>query len=367
VAPLDERAGRPLRRKLVHLAQAFAAWTAIAVIYWARRPLYALSTGSAFPPWRDLVEPVLSCWVWAAFTPPMLWLAARFPLDRASWRRSAPVHLLAAVASVALSAAIAHGAFPLAGVRAAPSYLAEVAGEQFIDLFSYAAVAALGHALAYHRLSTEQRLRASGLEAKLLAARLEALEARLHPHFLFNALNTISSLVRTGEPQAAVRAVARLGDLFRALLREDGGQEVPLSQELDFVSRYLELERARFGDRLETRVEAEPEVLEALVPRLVLQPLVENALRHGIEPSARPGRVEVHAARSGGMLRLEVHDTGAGGARAAPSTRVGLTHTRARLTQLYGDCHELELVAEGGGTVARVCIPLHRAARSTVA
>jgi LytS/YehU family sensor histidine kinase len=238
----------------------------------------------------------------------------------------------------------------------------QLIGESFIDVFSYAGLAALGHALTYYRLTMDERLRRSELEARLLNARIEALEARMHPHFLFNALNTVSSLVRTGETKAAVRAVARLGDLLRSLLLDDG-QEVPLAQELDFVGRYLELEQARFGERLSSRIDADPSVMNALVPRLVLQPLVENALRHGIEPSTQPGRVEVRAARSGAMLELEVRDTGAGGGSATPSMRLGLANTRARLAQLYGDDHELALTTGDGGTVARVVIPFHQEPR----
>src|SRR2546428_9053626 len=126
---------------------------------------------------------------------------------------------------------------------------------------------------------------------------MEALEARMHPHFLFNALNTISSLVRTGDAKAATRAVARLGDLLRSLLLDDG-QEIPLSQELEFVGRYLELEQARFGDRLSARIEADPAVTVAFGPRLLLPPLVETALRHRIQPSSGPRPIEARAPRS---------------------------------------------------------------------
>jgi LytS/YehU family sensor histidine kinase len=305
----------------------------------------------------------VSCWIWALFTPAILWLAERYPLDRRNWPKSAAVHLCAAIASVILSApptyAITHW-LRLPG--ASPNLSAQLASELFIDVFAYAALVALGHALTYSRVSAAERLRRSELEARLLATRMEALEARMHPHFLFNALNTVSSLVRTGDSKAAVRAVARLGDLLRTLLLDDG-QEIPIAQELDFVSRYLELEQARFGERLSSSIEADPEVMMAVVPRLLLQPLVENALRHGIEPSAQPGRVQIRAARRGDMLELEVRDTGARGHPPIPSTRIGLSNTRARLEQLYGDRQELALATTSEGTVARVVIPFHTAPR----
>jgi two-component system, LytTR family, sensor kinase len=299
----------------------------------------------------------VSCWIWALFTPAILWLAERYPFDRTTWPRSAAVHLAAALGTVVVGAPPTYAISRWLGVpNMVPNVTAQMTGELFIDLFSYAAIVVLGHALTYSRQSAAERLRTSELEGRLLAARMEALEARMHPHFLFNALNTVSSLVRTGDSKAAVRAVARLGDLLRTLLLDDG-QEVTVAQEFDFVGRYLELERFRFGERLSTTIEADPAAMEALVPRLVLQPLVENAVRHGIEPSSNPGRVEVRACRRGDMLELEVRDSGAGGATSPPSTRIGLANTRARLQQLYGDRQQLALSTDANGTVAKVIIP----------
>ena len=342
------------------LGVAFCAWTALALLSYARFPLQAMATGGAVPPVS--IDPLISCWIWALITPAILALAERFPLERGKRGVNAAVHAAAALGSVIVSAPPTWALAKLLGARVAPALTSAMIGESFIDLFSYAAVVAVGHALAYHRISTREQLRRSALEARLLSARMEALEARLHPHFLFNALNTISSLIRTGDPKAAVRAVARLGDLMRSILLDDG-QEVPLAQELDFVGRYLELEQARFGDRLSSRIDVDPAVLEALVPRLVLQPLVENALRHGIEPCRDPGRVEVRAARAGEMLEMEVRDTGAGAREpSAASTHIGLANTRARLEQMYGARQQLALTRDAGGTVARVVIP-YRAQR----
>jgi two-component system, LytTR family, sensor kinase len=354
---MEARVQATSRRILQQLGIAFGAWTVIAVFSYVRFPLQALAAGRAPPPLRGALHTLVACWIWALFTPAILWLAQRYPLDRRTWARNGLVHLAAAVASVLVGAPLAYAITHLLDVPGhLPNLAAQMLAESFIDVFSYAGLVALGHALAYYRLSTGQRIRASQLEARLLAARVEALEARMHPHFLFNALNTVSSLIRTGDPRAAVRAVARLGDLMRSLLLDDG-QEIPLSQELDFVGRYLELEQARFGERLSSRIEADPAAMSALVPRLVLQPLVENALRHAIEPSPDPGRVEVRAARSGEMLELEVRDTGARGSSSTPSTRIGLANTRARLAQLYGDRHELALTTDERGTVAKVVIP----------
>jgi hypothetical protein len=346
----------PSRKVWQHLGVSFAAWTVVAIVAYARVPLQALAFSRALPPLIESLNALVGCWIWAPLTPPILWLAERYPLDRRRLWRNGLIHLAGAAASILLSAPPTYFILVLLNVPGRPpNLLAQTISEIFIDVFAYAALVALGHALTYYRQSTEERVRRSELEARLLAARMEALEARMHPHFLFNALNTVSSLVRTGDSKAAVRAVARLGDLLRSLLLDDG-QEIPLAQELDFVGRYLELERARFGDRLSSRIDADPAVMNALVPRLVLQPLVENALRHGIEPSPDPGHVEVRAVRSGEMLELEVRDSGARGGTST-STRIGLANTRARLEQLYGERQQLALTTDAQGTVARVVIP----------
>ena len=351
------------RNLWLQLGVAFVAWTVVAIVGYARVPLMAVAASHPAPPLLGFLNWLIGCWVWVPFTPVILWLAERYPLDRQTWKRNGLIHLGAAVSTIPIGAPPAYALVTLLDVPSRPpTLLAQAIGEIFIDLFAYAAILALGHAMTYYRLSAEERVRRSELEARLLGTRIEALEARLHPHFLFNALNTVSSLVRTGDSKGAVRAVARLGDLLRSLLLDDG-QEVPLAQELDFVGRYLELEQARFGDRLSARIDAEPAVLDALVPRLVLQPLVENALRHGIEPSSDPGSVEVRATRRGDMLALEVRDTGARGGSSTPSTQIGLANTRARLAQLYGERQELALTTDEGGTVARVLIPFRAPAR----
>jgi two-component system LytT family sensor kinase len=348
---------------LQQLAISFGAWTVIAGFAYLRVPLQAIAHGRALPPLRGILEPLIACWIWALFTPGILWMVKRYPFDRRSWARSSLVHLAAAAATVVIGGPPTYALAVLLDLPAhAPDLTAQILGESFIDFFAYAALVVLGQALAYYRESAAQRLLASELEMRLLSARMEALEARMHPHFLFNALNTVSSLVRTGDAKAAIRAVARLGDLLRSLLLDEG-QEIPLAQELEFVGRYLELEQARFGDRLSAHIEADPAVTAAFVPRLVLQPLVENALRHGIEPSPDPGRIEVRASRSGDMLELEVRDSGAGGASARPSTHTGLANTRARLEQLYGDRQKLALSSDGKGTVARLVIPFRSSPR----
>jgi len=195
---------------------------------------------------------------------------------------------------------------------------------------------------------------------------LQALKMQLHPHFLFNALHSISSLVHS-DPEAADKMIARLGDFLRLTLDAAAAQEVPLRQELEFLNCYLDIERTRFRDRLTTHIDADPQALDCVVPNLILQPIVENAIRHGVSQRAAHGHVEVRAARAGDALRLEVRDNGRGLPEGAEACRakqggVGLANTRARLQQLYGGAYRFELSnAPTGGAVVTLEIPVREA------
>jgi len=207
----------------------------------------------------------------------------------------------------------------------------------------------------YHKYR-ERELRASQLEARLAQSQLQVLKMQLHPHFLFNTLNSISVLM-TEDAAAANRTLVRLSDLLRMTLDDAGAQETSLKAEMDFLQGYLDIERTRFQDRLSVDVRIEPAAWDALVPTFLLQPLVENSIRHGISPHARPGLVEICARRDGDSLRLEVRDNG-GGVAANGSEGVGIATTRARLQQLYGSSHRFEIrnAPEGGARVS-VVIP----------
>jgi sensor histidine kinase YesM len=221
----------------------------------------------------------------------------------------------------------------------------------------YWAMLGVAHALDYRRQSRERALRTSQLEARLAQTQLQMLKLQMHPHFLFNTLNSISALIHT-DVELADRMVARLGDLQRLALQHFGAEEVPLREELEFLLSYLEIEQARLGPRLGFDLDVEPGTEEARVPNLLLQPLVENAIRHGVGALPGPGRVEVRARRETGRLHLEVRDTGPGLSSGEPEEGVGLSNTRARLGRLYGDEYQFELAdGPGGGAVVRVVIP----------
>ena len=221
----------------------------------------------------------------------------------------------------------------------------------------YWVVVAVTCAFDYYRKYREREVRAIELEKLLAQAKLQALRMQLNPHFLFNSLHSISALMHKNV-DAADRMISRLGELLRAALDNTETQEVSLGQELQFLRGYLELEQIRFGSRLEVEIRAGPEALEARVPNLILQPLVENAIRHGIEPHARPGRIRLLARRQADELTLEVHDNGGGLGSQAPADGVGLSNTRARLRSLYGEAHVFELCnPPEGGLLVRLTIP----------
>jgi sensor histidine kinase YesM len=226
-------------------------------------------------------------------------------------------------------------------------------------LMTYLFLIGLAWALAYRHQSEERALNTSQLETRLVEAQLQALQRQLHPHFLFNTLNTVSGLIRT-DPDGADKMIDRLGDLLRMTLHKSGIQEVSLKEELDVLDKYVEIERTRFGSRLAIDMRVQPDTLDAQVPSLLLQPLVENAIRHGIAPNARPGWIAVHAERDHDDLLLQVLDNGDGlppDRLMALNRGVGLDNTRARLGHLYRDRFEFTFSNLEQGLCVTIRIP----------
>jgi sensor histidine kinase YesM len=216
-------------------------------------------------------------------------------------------------------------------------------------MLAYWASVGVIHAIEYYRESRERELEATRLA-------LENLRAQLQPHFLFNTLQSISTLIHRDQP-AADRMLTDLSELLRLSLRTTASQEVPLRDELGFLDRYLDIMRVRFGDRLVITVDADPDVREALVPSLVLQPIVENAITHGMADRPDIGHVTVRARRNAGSLFLEVSDDGPGMTVGTPTNGIGLANTRERIARLYGEPAHVETQVNGGFTV-RIRIPL---------
>jgi two-component system LytT family sensor kinase len=328
---------------------------------------------------------LLAFYLWALLTPLIARLARRYRLDRQHWPRSLFfVHLPASLLFPALHLCLYLPLFWLAGGGLTKEY------PTFFALFRYHLFANLSvtvsiywlvliaiNALDYYQSFRVAEVKASELRAQLAQAQLRALKMQLHPHFLFNTLNSISALLHR-DAEAADQMVARLGDFLRLTLENSGDQEVTLEQELEFLRCYLEIEIVRFHDRLSVETEIEPQTLQARVPNLILQPLVENAIRHGISRQSAPGRLSIRASRRDRRLLLQVEDNGPGlalisdGSNApnattahatATATRtltggVGLANTRARLEHLYGTEQRLELTrATPRGMLVTLDIP----------
>ncbi|HKX27381.1 MAG TPA: histidine kinase [Blastocatellia bacterium] len=315
--------------------------------------------------WRGLIFWLL----WAISSPLILWLARMFPIPRREWLDGLLFHLPAGfifslahlLCYVLIISWLSHG-FP-------PSSLSELLAE-FQPIFTssfawwslvYWTILIATYAFDYYGRYQDGAIKASQLEAQLAQAQLQTLKMQLHPHFLFNTLHSISALLRE-DPEAADQMIARLGDFLRMTLQNSGEQVTTLEKELGFLRCYLEIEQIRFQDRLETRFEVDPAAMDAHIPNLLLQPIVENAIRHGVAARQNRGAISIRARRDHSRLLVQVEDNGPGLSTPGDNKQgVGLTNTRARLQHLYGEDFRCEMnnVAEGG-LVVTLEFPLQR-------
>jgi len=346
----------------------FAVWTVLAFFFTGQ--LYYTRLLSERPmTWRDAAsQQFIYPYLWAVGTIITLWLANRFPLEGARWLRHLLLQLVFATAFVFVISGSFHVIYHLLYVQGPGKTYAAWTTLQWIIFNSsenygiYGLLLLLNQVFRVLRRFREGELRASRLQTQLTRAQLEALKMQLQPHFLFNTLHSISALLHR-DPDAADRMIARLGDFLRLTLDNSGAQEVSLRKELEFLTCYLEIERVRFQDRLTTRLDVDPGALDAPVPNLILQPIVENAIRHGVAQTRGAGRVEISAKRENGSLRIRVRDNGPGlRAITRPDDGLreglGLSNTRARLEQLYGAAHRFELEnAPDGGLLVTLEIP----------
>lgn len=354
------RAG-PTGRRIALVA--FGIWTAIGLLFFAYQYLDVFARGRTEPFHEKLIEELTAAWGTLPIAAVVFGATPR--IGGRGWRTLA-AHLGLAFALSAFhttwnwaARTLAYAALGLGqydyGIMPV-RYLMELPS----DLIWYTVFVTLTLLFNHYRASRDREVRLAELEGEMTKVRLQALEARLHPHFLFNALNTVSSVMYEDVEQAD-RILTRLGDLLRRSLRHDPGSEVPLEEELETLELYLEVIRARFGDRLWVSVDAHPAVHRVRVPPFVLQPLVENAIRHGDPGPGRQARVAVRAVRDNGRLVMEVRDNGPG-LRVPPDEAltggIGLSTTKRRLERLYGDAGALTLEAgPEGGLCVRVSIP----------
>lgn len=352
------------KNRAVKIGLLFGLWTLIGLSFASQFYLSSSLFGRSVT-WGQAINYALADWyVWAVLSIGIFYLARRFPLERDLWQRHALIHVVASAAVSLLYMVIR------AWVGLWQNSLAGEAvtfGEVFkpllvktfhFNLLIYWVIVSISHAFDYYRKFHERELNTLELEKRLAEARLQALLVQLNPHFLFNTLHGISSLMHQ-DVEAADKMLARLSDLLRRTLENTSTQVVPLSEELSLLERYLDIERIRFGERLSVKIDAPADTLGAEVPNLILQPLVENAIRHGIEPHARTGRIELRVRRNNGQLQLEVRDNGDGfKGEVRHEEGVGLSNTRARLRELYGAEQQFTLRnGEAGGFVAEIIMP----------
>jgi two-component sensor histidine kinase len=391
-----------LARKIATAATVLGLWAALMLLFAAPLAL----TGPVS--WRQAISFGGSFWaLWLLFLPAVVWLSFRFPIQRKSLLRNLGLHLFACFLIVGTSRATfsaVEGFFPSAqtseppgapelksdrtepprqrrrlppprfpsrdsrtnrlGAPGAPGVFHGLRAG--FDVLVYWSLVGVCQAITNFRKSQERERRAAELEARLASAQLQALRMQINPHFLFNTLNSIAALVYTN-PRAADEMLGDLSELLRRSLDSMEEQEVPLAQELEFIGAYIRIEQKRFGERLRVEQNIPAELMTALVPALILQPLVENAIRHGIEPQRDPGRISIEAKHQGKHLHLIVRDDGKGlpAADSHNSGRrgsggIGLANTQARLQGLYGTDQSFSFGrAEPQGCRVEIQLPFH--------
>ncbi|HEX8494985.1 MAG TPA: histidine kinase [Pyrinomonadaceae bacterium] len=336
----------------------FAAHTVLFVIQIPQVYLYNANNQNPVEWWIPIAKLAWGVYLWAFITPLILWLGARLPVTRRHLWRNLFLHLIFGF----IFGVIQHYGYH-AGLGMLGLFTAQAVKESLVNLslmfnfvsaaiVRYATVIAIQQAYLYFRESQERAFR-------LQQAELQVLKMQLHPHFFFNTLNALSAMIYRS-PKDADRMITQLGDLFRFALRKDKAQEISLAEELDFLKAFLQIHQTLMGTRLQVDWKIEPGTLSALVPNLILQPLVENSIQHGLAPLEQGGRIEIRAQRQNGRLALQVRDSGLGLAsrEIQKNGGVGLANTQARLKNLYGADHRFEIeTLPGEGIVVSIEIP----------
>ena len=366
---------KPFARHWRLIILGVVGWTLFGVFFALQNYVNAVYFGQKLPLGSTFVVWLICGYAWMFLTPLVIFLSERFLISRDQIWRNLAVHFFAgsAISLLQLSVFIFVRQWLLGNPQKPFSFLADFQrlfiGEFHINMLIYWIVVGISHLRVINRRYLEREretarlaLETAQLETKLAEARLDALKMQLHPHFLFNTLNSISVLMRD-DREAANRMLVRLSELLRIALRSEGAQEVSLKDELEFLRGYLEIEQVRFQDRLQVAFDVEKETLDAQVPNLILQPLVENAIRHGIAPRAEAGLIQIQARRENGFVEISVSDNGAGlGDKSKTSEGIGLKNTRERLEKLYGEEQKFEITSGAGdaGLKVRIKIPYHK-------
>ena len=339
----------------------FGAFTGVGLLFVFQNYVGMAQESMQHYSWSDLLVGLLSYWyVWALMFPFIVWLSRHYPLEAGPTARSLRVHIpaliFAPVLHIALYALFLHAVDGDEKPYFSTSVWLMKSG-LFVRYLTYALLLATSYTVDYYRHYRERELRTSRLEAKLAEAQLQALRSQLNPHFLFNTLNAISSLMHKNV-EAADEAISRLADILRATLEANGTQEVTLRQELGLLTQYIEIEKLRLGERLIVTMAVEEEAYDAMVPNLLLQPIVENAVRYGVSSQSRTGTVMIGARRVEGSLELQVSNDGPG-LPGHFEEGIGIRNTKARLRQMYGMKQSFLMTdRSGGGVCVTLLIPL---------
>ncbi len=354
-----------LSSRLVRYGLIWGIWTIVALFFSTQVYMMNYAERQPIRYKEGFLVQATACYLWALATPLVLWLARRYRIDRSNWVRRLGQHFLFSLGLTIALLATHFVIYMLLIGRA--SYITPFRLTNYLYfnldrwLLVYWFILLMRHAFNYYNSYRKGELKASQLQTQLVESQLEALKMQVQPHFLFNTLHSISALL-SKDTEGARKMITRLGDFLRLTLENSGSMEVTLQQEIEFLNGYLEIERIRFKDRLTTEIQVDPQVLDVRVPNLILQPIVENAMRHAVGNSTS-GHVAVIAAPVNGVVRIEVKDNGPGiqGDRTLEARRgkgLGLANTRARLFGLYGDTARFELSnAPAGGLVVTLEIP----------
>lgn len=351
-----------LQRAWARWSLAFAFWTIVGLIFSTQTYFYLATQITGFT-WIEAFKEAMPKWyIWGALTPFVARLDRRFRIGREQLLKRILVHLPTGVLWVLTHFGIRLGVDKLFKGESAALSFSDLVGGFHMNIQIYWLIIGVHVAYDYFNAYRDRELKASQLETRLAEARLYALKAQLHPHFLFNTLNAISAFMAK-DPQTARLMTAHLGDLLRSSLEHENKQEITLAEELSLLEHYLEIQRIRFAGRIEIQTDIAPATLNALVPSLLLQPLVENAIRHGITPRASAGYIRISAREEKGTLRLQVCDNGLGlpqGWQLSRHKGVGLSNTMERLAQLYNNKHQFAISnTPEGGVMVNIVLPFH--------
>lgn len=310
-----------------------------------------------------LISTLPNWYIWAILTPLIIRVTRTHPMDQDNWKKTLlTVHLPALLASMLVHSMVNLILFRTAGLHDEMTiglYRVHFFTRVHANIFTYAAIVGLFFSYEYYRRYMSRETQTASLQVQLAQANLRALKMQIHPHFLFNTLHSISALVRKSENRSAVTMLGQLGEFLRLALENKGQQEIPLEEEIDFLRRYLDIEKVRFGDRLGVDIQIDDAVKSCYVPNLILQPIVENAIHHVIAPTVSNGMIKITATVNGDRLCMSVADNGPGLKNPDRLRKgVGVGNTQERLENLYGANHEFSLRnGELGGLQVDICIP----------